>query len=263
MGRIRPYNLPQNQPIVRWQPGCNNHLHKQEKARSQSGPVKEVPMKPIHLKWTAVLAAVALIGCSTPTPSADSAAAKPGDAPAPAAAAPPQPRRITLPEGAALKVRTTTAISTETHNTGDSFVATLHEPLVDGNRVVAPKGARVEGVVANADKGGRVQGVAVLSVRLTRMTLENGQAVDISTGSVGVRARTTKKSDATKVGIASGVGAAIGAIAGGGKGAAVGAAAGAGAGGGVVLATRGDPAVIAGESLLTFKLTAPVAVTVN
>ncbi len=162
-----------------------------------------------------------------------------------------------------MKVRTTTAISTDTHKAGDTFVASLHEPLVDGNRVIAAKGARVEGVVANADKGGRVKGVAALAVRLTSITLESGRSVDIATGTFGVRAKTTKRDDATKVGIGSGVGAAIGAIAGGGKGAAIGAAAGAGAGGGVVLATRGDPAVIGSEALLTFKLTAPVTVTAN
>jgi hypothetical protein len=63
------------------------------------------------------------------------------------------------------------------------------------------------------------------------------------------------------VGIGAGVGAAIGAIAGGGKGAAIGAGAGGAAGTGTVLATRGDPAVLPSESLITFKLQAPVTVT--
>jgi hypothetical protein len=186
-----------------------------------------------------------------------SSPAKPAETPKP------QTRAVTLPQGTALKVRTTTAISTNTHQTGDSFVGTLQEPLVEGSRVLAPKGARVEGLVADADKGGRVKGVAELAVRLTRLNLADGQVVDITTGAVSRQAKTTKKSDATKVGIASGVGAAIGAIAGGGKGAAIGAATGAGAGGGLVLATRGEPAVIGSESVLTFKLTAPVTITEN
>jgi hypothetical protein len=64
-----------------------------------------------------------------------------------------------------------------------------------------------------------------------------------------------------KIGIGAGIGAAIGAIAGGGKGAAIGAGAGGGAGTGLVLATRGDPAVIPGESQLTFRLQGPITVT--
>ena len=212
-------------------------------------------------KWLAAAAAMALTGCATtteratePTPSAPARQAETPKS---------QPPIVTLPEGTVLKVRTTTAISTNTHRTGDTFVGTLHEPLIEGAHVVAPKGARVEGLVADADKGGRVKGVAEIAVRLTKLNFANGQVVDIATGSVGRRARTTKKSDATKIGIASGVGAAIGAIAGGGKGAAIGAAAGAGAGGGLVLATRGEPAVIGPESVLTFKLSAPLTITAN
>ena len=105
-----------------------------------------------------------------------------------------------------------------------------------------PKGATVYGKVVNADPGGRVKGVASLTVRLTELQTAGGDRVAINTDTYGVRAKTTKKKDATKVGIATGVGAAIGAIAGGGDGAAKGAGIGAGAGAGAVLATRGDPA---------------------
>ena len=211
-------------------------------------------------KWLAAVAVVALTGCTKATESATepTPSARLAETPTP------QPRIVTLPEGTVLKVRTTTAISTNTHQTGDTFVGTLHEPLIEGiARIVAPKGARVEGLVADANKGGRVKGVAEIAVRLTKLNSANGQVVDIATGSVARRARTTKKSDATKIGIASGVGAAIGAIAGGGKGAAIGAATGAGAGGGLVLATRGEPAVIGRESVLTFKLSAPLTITAN
>jgi len=210
-------------------------------------------------KWLAAAAVVALTGCTKATESATepTPSARLAETPTP------QPRIVTLPEGTVLKVRTATAISTNTHKTGDTFVGTLHEPLIEGTRVVAPKGARVAGLVADANKGGRVKGVAEIAVRLTKLNFANGQVVDIATGSVARRARTTKKSDATKIGIASGVGAAIGAIAGGGKGAAIGAATGAGAGGGLVLATRGEPAVIGGESVLTFKLSAPLTITAN
>ena len=82
----------------------------------------------------------------------------------------------------------------------------------------------------------------------------------ISTNTIRREAKATKAKDAAKVGIGSGIGAAIGAIAGGGKGAAIGAIAGGAAGGGVVASTRGDPAVIAAESVLIFELRAPLTV---
>lgn len=140
-------------------------------------------------------------------------------------------------------------------------MATLANPIVDGNWVVAKKGATVEGTVIDADQGGRVKGVASLSLRLDRLTLADGRTVDLDTSRLTREAKSTKKKDAAKVGIGAGIGAAIGAIAGGGKGAAIGAGAGGAAGGGMVLATKGDPAVIGSETQLTFRLTSPVTVT--
>lgn len=178
----------------------------------------------------------------------------------PKTVAPPPP--VTLAEGTEIPVRTVETLSTKTAENGARFEATLREPLIVGNYVVAPKGARAYGVVSNADDGGRVKGVASITVRLTELEV-NGKRMDVTTSTVTHVAKATKKQDAVKVGVASGIGAAIGAIAGGGKGAAIGAGAGAGAGTGVVLATKGEPAVIASESPLTFKLTAPLTVARN
>ena len=125
--------------------------------------------------------------------------------------------------------------------------------------MIAPRGTQVEGLVADSDPGGRVKGVATISVRLTQLRVGD-RNVAIQTGTIARRAHATKRKDAAKVGIGAGIGAAIGAIAGGGEGAAIGAASGGAAGTGVVLATHGDPAVIGAESVLTFKLTAPVTV---
>ena len=172
-----------------------------------------------------------------------------------------QLRSATLDAGMPLRVRTTNTLSTKAAASGEAFVASLEEPIVDGTWVIAPKGATVRGIVVDSDPGGRVKGVASLSIRLTQLETADGQTIDITTGTYGAEAQSTKKKDATKVGIASGVGAAIGAIAGGGKGAAIGAGVGAGAGSGAVLATRGDPAVIPSESVITLTLREPVTIT--
>lgn len=183
-------------------------------------------------------------------------------APAERPAAPPAPpRTFTLDEGRAISAWTSTDLSTKKNQAGDTFVASLASPIVDKDWVIAPKGARVEGVVVNSDPGGRVKGVASITVKLTSLTLADGRVIDLTTSSYARQAKTTKKKDAAKVGIGAGVGAAIGAIAGGGKGAAIGAGVGGAAGTGAVLATRGDAAVIAGESQISVKLTAPVTIT--
>mgnify|MGYP000005850026 CR=1 FL=1 len=171
-----------------------------------------------------------------------------------------QPRSslITLPVGTSVVVRTTSVMSTKTHQAGQSFIAHLEQPLVLDGREIAPKGAEVEGTIVESDPGGRVRDRATLAVTMTQLHLGGGRVAQISTGAVAHEANATKAKDAAKIGIGSGVGAAIGAIAGGGKGAAIGAAAGAGAGTGVVLATRGDPAVIPSETVLHFALRAPV-----
>jgi hypothetical protein len=114
-------------------------------------------------------------------------------------------------------------------------------------------------VVVESDDGGKVKGRARLVLQVSAIEA-NGRTRKVQTNTYTVVAKGTKKEDAMKIGIGSGVGAAIGAIAGGGKGAAIGAAAGGGAGTGVVLATKGDPATIPAESVVKFRMSASVRI---
>jgi hypothetical protein len=202
---------------------------------------------------------------SNPGAVATNAAANPGAAPANTAgagAAPPAPPRVfTIRSGAQISIFTAKELSTKTVKDGDLFTASLARPIVDGDWVIAKRGATVQGVVVNSDPGGRVKGRASMTVKLRSLQLADGRTVDLSTSSYTKEAKGTKKKDAMKIGIGAGIGAAIGAIAGGGKGAAIGAGAGGGAGTGLVLATRGDPAVIPSESQLNFRLQGPITVT--
>ncbi|MCC6539166.1 MAG: hypothetical protein IT162_16565 [Bryobacterales bacterium] len=212
-----------------------------------------------------------LAGCGAAGDPTHAAAPKnPVAAPAEAAAkpapvepvAPPQaPVTVTVPAGQAIPVRTIHSLSTKTARNGQAFSAVLTAPLTaaDGT-VLAPRGATANGVVVTSDPGGRVKGVARLSVRLTGIELTGGKPAGIATSVLTRRAPATKKKDALKIGAGSGAGAVIGAIAGGGVGAAIGAGAGAGAGTGAVLLTRGAPAVIPSETLLTFALSRPLVV---
>jgi hypothetical protein len=176
----------------------------------------------------------------------------PAPAPAPTTKTAAVPASTGKSTGQHLKVRTTQAMSTETSKAGDRFVATLEQPVYEGSRMVARKGAQAEVLVVDSDKGGRVKGVASLTVKLLRYQTTSGKYTEINSEPLVVDANATKGEDATKIALTTGIGAGIGVLAGGGKGAAIGAATGAAAGTGVVLATRGDPAVIPSESVLEF-----------
>lgn len=167
-------------------------------------------------------------------------------------------REMTVPAGTRLKIWTTTSLSTSSTRAGEAFEATLAEPLAIEGKTIAERGTAVRGVVADSNPGGRVKGVARIAVRLT--DLEVGTGTEVRTNVVTFYAPRTRKRDAMMIGIGSGVGATIGAIAGGGAGAAIGAGVGGGAGTAGVLATRGKPAVIPAESLLTFTLREPLRV---
>jgi hypothetical protein len=184
-----------------------------------------------------------------------------GGAVQPKAVVPEPPKTYTVAVGTPISVRTITSLSTKTAASGEPFEATLHQPIVVDGYTVAAKGATVKGVVTGSDPGGKVKGVASMTVSLASIETAGGQVIKIDTTDHTRLAPQSKKKDALKVGIGSGIGAAIGAIAGGGRGAAIGAGAGGAAGTGMVLATRGDAAVLPSESLITFKLRAPITVT--
>src|SRR5581483_10724671 len=193
-----------------------------------------------------------------PAPPAAAAPAAPENQAPPVSSA---PAHVTLPAGTQIVVRTQNTLSTERNVSGDTFVATLDEPLVAGGFVIAEKGAQVEGVVSRAVRAGRVEGISELAIELVRLHTSDGQTVAIATDLHDAQGQRSRGSDAKKIGAATGIGAIIGAIAGGGRGAAIGAGVGAGAGGGAVLATRGKDVSIPSESRLVFRLKTPVEIT--
>ena len=209
---------------------------------------------------------------STPAPVTTTPPAEPAPvatatlkAPAPVEALkPPEPRKpmsVTLTAGTLIPVRINEQVSSETNITGDLVMAVLSEPLVVNGFVIAERGARAEGRLVEVTRAGKVKGVAHLAVELTSFYSSDGQKVTVHTATFEKDGDESKKGDAAKVGAAAGIGAIIGAIAGGGKGAAIGAGAGGAAGAGGVLLTRGKPAVLPVETLVSFRLTEPVTIT--
>jgi len=170
------------------------------------------------------------------------------------------PATIALSAGTMIPVRITEWLSSDKNQSGDQFSASLEQPLVANGWVVAVRGQIVTGRVAVAKKAGRVSGVSQLGLQLSELTLVDGQVLPVRTQLIQSSAGTSNGRDAAGIATTTGVGAAIGAAAEGGEGAAIGAGAGAVAGIIGVLTTRGRPTVIPPETLLTFRLEAPLSI---
>jgi hypothetical protein len=168
---------------------------------------------------------------------------------------------VTLAFGMALPVRLAETLSTDRNYTGDTFRATLDQPIIMNGYIIADKGSKVLGHIVEANKPGRVKGAGQLILALTEINTTDGQRVQIQTESWTRQAPNSHRRDAEEIGGGAALGAIIGALAGGGKGAAIGAGAGGAAGTAVDMGTARKPAVVPVETHLTFHLQSPVTIT--
>jgi hypothetical protein len=152
-----------------------------------------------------------------------------------------------IPAGKQVRVRLGQTISSASAHSGDKWEGTLASDVTVDDRVVARKGARVTGIVAESKPSGRLSAPGVVRLRLASV---DGQAVH--SGSVVREGESHKKRNVTAIGGGAGLGAVIGALAGGGKGAAIGAGAGAAAGTAGAAATGKKDVRIPVETVLTF-----------
>jgi type IV secretion system protein VirB10 len=157
-------------------------------------------------------------------------------------------------------VRLNQTVSSDRNHAGDAFSATLVRPIVVDGVVVAQRGQTLGGRVAEATKAGRIEGTSRLAIQLTDLTLVDGQQVPIQSQFASRAGGTSVGRDAGAIAGTTALGAAVGAAADWGTGAAIGAGAGAAASIIGVLLTRGRPSVIYPESVLTFRIQAPVLI---
>jgi hypothetical protein len=127
-------------------------------------------------------------------------------------------REPLAPAGSVLMVRLLSTISTSSHHAGSRFEAVLAEDFHSGNRVIAPAGTKVYGVVTKS-VGGKKVGKQELAATLTAIRIGNRLAA-IVTDTAGMKAK--YGGGLAKVGSGTLLGAAIG----GGTGALIGGAAG-------------------------------------
>ena len=144
-------------------------------------------------------------------------------------------------------------VDSSVHKIGQTFRASLDEPLVVNGQTIAPRGADVTAKLTEVAQSGRMTGRSELTLVLLDIAID-GRKHEVTTSEVSEAGSSRGKQTATRVGGLAAAGAVIGAIAGGGKGAAQGAAAGAGAGTAVQVLTKGEKVQIPAESRLVFTL---------
>ncbi|MCI0352147.1 MAG: hypothetical protein L0Z53_22230 [Acidobacteriales bacterium] len=166
---------------------------------------------------------------------------------------------VTVPAGTVVAVRLGETIGTKTHKKGDSFTATVAQPVTIDGKVVIPKGAEATGTVTESIPLGKFKGGARLQIVLNHISVD-GNEYQVSTAASTRTMKGKGKRTATMIGGGAGAGALIGALAGGGKGAAIGAAAGAGAGTAGAAFTGNKNIVLPAETLVNFRLLQPLEV---
>ncbi len=170
-------------------------------------------------------------------------------------------KRITVPAGTRLLIRTVDPIDSSKQKAGFRFTATLETNLMAEDQVVAPRGTELKGQLAQASSAGKYKGSSQLTLELTDIVI-NGTAYPLLTSAFEIKGKGEGKETTKKVIGGAGLGAIIGGIAGGGTGAAIGAGVGA-AGGGLLAGTKkGEQLVIPSESLIEFRTQQPVALPV-
>ena len=177
--------------------------------------------------------------------------------PAGDSAPPPQRSSVELPAGTNIVVRMIDGVDSEQNHVGQTFAASLDEPVMINGDVVIPRGSDAVVKLADSKESGKLTGRTELTLDLVSVKV-NGRMVDINTQTVSRESSSRGARTAKVAGGTAAVGAIIGAIAGGGKGAAIGAGAGAAAGAGAEVVTKGQRVKIPSETRLTFVVDTPV-----
>jgi hypothetical protein len=160
---------------------------------------------------------------------------------------------VVIPADTTITVRMVDAVNSETTRLGQTFMASLDEPIVVDGRQVLGRGADVMTKLVDDQKAGKLQGRTVLTMALVSINV-NGRWVELSSGDVRTESGSQGAKSAKVVGGTAALGAIIGGIVGGGKGAAIGAGSGAAVGTGAAVMTSGQKVVIPSETRLTFRL---------
>jgi hypothetical protein len=231
----RAQSQPQSYPSDSGQPT----LRRAETASSSPAPspASDDPDRPTLKRNTTIL-----------HPDDDNSVSSPSGGPAPPRAP------VELPAGTDISVRMIDAVDSSQAKVGQTFRASISDPLTYNGMTLIPRGADAVVKLVDAHDSGKLTGHADVTLSLWSVKVD-GKMVDVNTQTISKQSDSGKGAKTgTMAGGGAVAGAIIGAIAGGGKGAAIGAGAGAAAGTGVAAATKGPVVKVPSETVLTFSL---------
>ncbi len=167
------------------------------------------------------------------------------------------PAGIEVPAGTQIVVRLIDAVDSQQDSLGQTYRASIDQPIVVDGQTVIPRGADAVAALTDAQKSGKIEGRTVLTLDLRSVAVD-GRTYQVTT--TGVPEASSSRGDRSKkvIGGTAALGAIIGAIAGGGKGAAIGAGSGAAVGTAAEIATSGQRVKVPSETRLTFTLQNPI-----
>jgi hypothetical protein len=192
-----------------------------------------------------------------PPPPPPASAAPPSPPPQPPEAPPSASKTlyggIAIPAGADVSVRTIDSVDSERDRRGQTYRASIDQPVIVNGQTVIPRGADAVIMLSDSQQSGKIEGKAVLTLELRSITI-NGRTYDSTSSTVSRESGSRGSRSAKVIGGTAALGAIIGAIAGGGRGAAIGAGSGAAVGTAAQVVTSGQKVKVPAETLLTFTL---------
>jgi BON domain len=163
---------------------------------------------------------------------------------------------VLVPSGSMVRIRINQGLDSRHSQPGTTFDGVVVNDVIADGAIAIPRGATVEGKVAEVHQSGQLEGRGEVSLQLTSVILGGRQYPIVSDQWSISGGNKTAQTVGNTVGLGA-VGALIGAVAGGGAGAAIGAGVGGAAGLGASAASGRSQAFIPPEAILTFHLAQP------
>jgi uncharacterized protein YcfJ len=186
----------------------------------------------------------------------------PAAATATPAVAPPAdsvPDGIEIPKGTNFVIKMIDNVDSERDSVGQTFRASLDEPIMVNGQTVVPRGAEAVAKLVEDKESGKFAGKTVLTLALQSIMM-NARMVNVKTSEVTRSSGSQTAKTAKTVGGGAVAGAVLGGVIAGGKGAAIGAVSGGGLGAGVDVMTKGQKVKIPSETRLSFLLEQPLRI---
>lgn len=165
-------------------------------------------------------------------------------------------REVSLREGTEIVVRLDEAVSSKTARREDRVDASVLRPVRAEGLLAIPAGARVRGIVRDAEPAERPSKPGRLDLAFDALYLDRTR-LDLHGRVVAISGEDDRRDTREKAGIGAVLGGMVGAILGGKKGAIAGMVIGAG---GAVAATKGDEVDLPTGTILTVRLDRPLTV---